>query len=117
MRVLVTALVLLYLAIPTAVAGEIESRVKAVDREAIAQLGLSLASIAALLDASESSYQPRWALDDNAKYVTYQKLEAAGYLEIDVVKGLPDGSMPTEEFVVVRHTAKGASLARAVLGR
>jgi hypothetical protein len=64
----------------------------AVEAKSMQSLGVGIRSLALLLDAGPTSFQPVWALERGGKMRLLKQLEAKGLIKITVKEKLPDGT-------------------------
>ena len=95
---------------------DIASKVKALDSQVQASFGVSLAALPMIADATSGGYFPVDMLESAGKWGGFKELEKAGYLRIEVMSGLPDGTNSGVRFARFVLTPRGEELRAALLG-
>jgi hypothetical protein len=72
----------------------------AVESKSMQSLGVGIRSLALLLDASPSNFQPVWVLEQDGKMRLLKQLEAKGLIKLTIQAKLPDGTAMGEGGVV-----------------
>jgi len=94
---------------------EIESKVAELNSQSIKLLGVSLNAVRYLVGAASSSYLLYSHLESSGEIAYVRELEAKGYVKIQVVQSLPDGTQQNEKFLRVIPVGDGAELQRCVV--
>lgn len=94
---------------------EIESKVAELNSQSIKLLGVSLNAVRYLVGASPSSYLLYSYLESSGEIAYVRELEAKGYVKVQVVQSLPDGTQRNEKFLRVIPVGDGAELQRCVV--
>ena len=94
---------------------QIESKVAKLNSESIKLLGVSLNAVRYLVGASSSSYLLYSHLESSGEIAYVRELEAKGYVKVQVVQSLPDGTQRNERFLRVIPVGEGAELQRCVV--
>ncbi len=102
--------VLLSCSLQHAVAQDHVSRARTLNEQSIKLLGVDLATMVWLLQAREGSYLLKSALEKSGDYARLQALQKQGYLRIQIVTGLPDGTERKTDFVRIMPTLTGVEI-------
>lgn len=94
---------------------EIEQKVAELDRQSLKLLGVSLNALRYLVGASPNSYLQLPHLERSGEINYIRELEAKGYVRMQVVQGLPDGTQSNETFLRVIPVGQGIELQRCVV--
>lgn len=94
---------------------EIESKVAELNSQSIKLLGVSLNAVRYLVGASASSYLLYSHLKSSGEIAYVRELESKGYVKVQVVQSLPDGTQRNEKFLRVIPVGDGAELQRCVV--
>lgn len=89
------------------------SSARQIDKNAKKAIGIEIREISLLLQQSSTSYQSKKDMDDSGDFAHLVELQKFGYIIVNVSKGLPDGSHPSEQFVRYVATDKGRILISA----
>lgn len=87
-----------------AVAQDHVARAQRLNEQSIKLLGVDLATMVWLLQARDGSYLLKSALEKSGDYARLQALQKQGYLRIQIVTGLPDGTERKTDFVRLMPT-------------
>jgi len=87
------------------------------DRQSRATLGIGIRALSLLLDAQGPSlhFFRKDMLIEDGSWSSVQELDKNGYATVKIVTGVPDGSDPRTEHVVIELTAKGAAVAKSLV--
>lgn len=94
---------------------EIEAKVAELNSQTVKLLGVSLNALRYLVIAEPNSYLLLWHLETTGEINFIRELEAKGYVKVQTVRGLPDGSQKNERFLRIIPVGAGAELQRRVL--
>ena len=73
-------------------ADDLMDKAKRLNNQSIELLGINLIALNYLMDADLYSYLPYEHYKKNGDYKYFEELEKAGYIKIEIVGGLPDGT-------------------------
>lgn len=93
----------------------IESKVAELNGQSIKILGVSLNALRYLVGASPTSYLLLSELERNGDVSYIRELEAKGYVKVQTVRGLPDGSEKNTKFMRVIPIGDGKEMQRCVV--
>lgn len=94
---------------------DIEGKVSELNAQSIRLLGVSLNAVRYLVGASSNSYLLYSHLESSGELAYVRELEAKGYVKVQVVQSLPDGTQRNEKFLRVIPVGEGAELQRCVV--
>lgn len=94
---------------------EIESKVSELNGQSIKILGVSLNALRYLVGASPTSYLLLSELERNGDVNYIRELEAKGYVKVQTVQGLPDGSEKNAKFMRVIPIGDGKEMQRCIV--
>lgn len=94
---------------------EIESKVSELNGQSIRILGVSLNALRYLVGASPTSYLLFSELEHNGDVNYIRELEAKGYVKVQTVQGLPDGSEKNTKFMRVIPIGDGKEMQRCIV--
>lgn len=92
-----------------------EGKVAELNTQSIRLLGVSLNAVRYLVGASSSSYLLLSHLERSGDIGYVRELEGKGYVKVQVVQALPDGTQKEETFLRVIPVGEGAELQRGVV--
>lgn len=84
--------------------------IRKMDSQLDRQYGLTIKKISVLMQESASAYQPKWYLEQKGYYSLLIEMERDGFLEMEEVSNLPDGSNAGGSLVRYIATDKGAEV-------
>jgi len=114
MRDLALAFLILILASLPANGQDHERRARELDAHSKRLLGVDVTTLQWLLQVREGQYLLKSALDQSGDFARIQMLQDKGLIKFQVVKGLPDGHEPKNEFVRITPTSQGREIIRAL---
>ncbi len=85
----------------------IEEKITKLNSESIRSLGISLKELGYLSQISKGKSMPLWAAERTGEIRLMRSLEKAGYVQVVVKQGLPDGTRKDVTFVKVTSLTKG----------
>jgi hypothetical protein len=91
-------------------------KARALNAQVRADFGVSLGALPLLLDASPNGFFPVEMLESAGKWGGYKELEKAGYIRIELMTGLPDGTNSEMQFARFLVTPRGEELQAALRG-
>ena len=94
---------------------KIESKVAELNGQSIKILGVSLNALRYLVGASPNSYLLLSELERNGDVNYIRELETKGYVKVQTVQGLPDGSEKSTKFMRVSPVGDGKEMQRCVV--
>jgi len=94
---------------------DIEGKVAELNAQSIRLLGVSLNAVRYLVGASSDSYLLLSYLERSGEIGYVRELEAKGYVKVQIVQALPDGTQKNEKFLRVIPVGEGAELQRCVV--
>jgi hypothetical protein len=94
---------------------DIERKVSELNAQSVKLLGVSLNALRYLVAAEPNSYLLLWHLERSGEIKYIRELEAKGYVKLQAVEALPDGTQKNERFLRVIPVGAGAELQRCVL--
>lgn len=97
-------------------ATNIERKVGELNKQSIKLLGVSLNAVRYLVGASSDSYLLLSYLERSGEINYIRELEAKGYVKIQVIQGLPDGTQKNVKHLRVIPIGDGVELQRCVEG-
>jgi hypothetical protein len=92
MKHLKTLAVLLICISHSAVSDDILDRTHAINQKSLELLGVDLMALSYLMKANLNSYLPLETYKKRGEYKYFEQLEENGYIRIEIVDDLPDGS-------------------------
>ena len=96
---------------------QLAKRAMKLDQESKANLGVSIRALILLLQANQGPYEQFLRKDSlvrNGSWADLQELLKNGYAKTSIRTGIPDGSDPHTEWVVVKLTDKGKGIATSL---
>ena len=114
-QLLATILMVFALGAHAADPKEIESKVAELNGQSIKILGVSLNALRFLVGASPNSYLLLSELEREGDVNYIRELEAKGYVKVQTVHGLPDGTEKNEKFMRVIPIGNGKEMQRCVV--
>jgi hypothetical protein len=93
---------------------DLEARIEAINAAVKAETGVSLTALPLIADAGPSGYFPVAMLESSGRWQGFKQLESAGYIQIQLTQGLPDGSNRDMQFAQFVLTESGAQLQAAL---
>jgi len=93
----------------------IESKVAELNKQSIKILGVSLNALRYLVGASSDSYLLFSSLEQSGDVRYIRELEAKGYVKVQTVQGLPDGSEKNTKYLRVIPIDDGKEMQRCVV--
>lgn len=93
----------------------LEDKINALNEASLESVGISLNALAYLVNASPDTYMPLWHLEQTGDIEYLKELERAGYVEVNIMGGLPDGQMRGERQVNVVPLHWGREIQRCML--
>ena len=94
---------------------DIEAKVAELNGQSVKLLGVSLNALRYLVGAEPNSYLLLWHLERTGEINFIRELEAKGYVKVQTVQALPDGTQKDEKFLRVIPVGAGVELQRCVL--
>ena len=84
------------------------------NQQSKAHLGVSIRALGLLFSAQPGVYVLNSGLVREGSWPFLEELQHAGLVQVATVKGLPNGSSPTSQFVVLKLTSKGQQIRSAI---
>lgn len=84
-----------------------------INEQSLEQFGISMKALAYLITTDATNYLPVEYYKTTGEYKYFEQLEAAGYIDLVTVGGLPDNSSQ-EMMVQLRPTEKGIEVQSAL---
>ena len=112
-RIIVTLVLAFPLLLPMrllAAEADVTTSASEANKFVIKKLGVSINALSRLVSASPNSFVPKEYLERDGSWKPIKDLEQAGYVEIRITRGLPDGSESSREFVSLIPTMKGKTV-------
>lgn len=94
---------------------EIESKVAELNGQSIKILGVSLNALRYLVGASADGYLLLSELERTNEVNYVRELEAKGYVKVQTLRGLPDGTQKNTKFLRVIPIGEGKEMQRCII--
>lgn len=94
---------------------DLENKINALNEASMNSIGISLNALAYLVKASPNNYMPLWHLEESGDIKHIKELEKAGYVDVKIINGLPNGQILDEKHVNVIPLHIGREVQRCML--